>query len=129
MNSSNNYTLYNHLFFTLDTAWDYDSFGAKDPDGTITFVDIVLHQLTELILNKSWSDLSVENKTIETLILTVFNLYWQSEVKVKEAVAELIGDNYMQFFCDLDLIVTYFGEYTLRVTKFVHMHIVISFSI
>ena len=57
--------------------------------------------------------------------MTVFDIHWQSEVKLKEAVAEMIGDKYMQFFCDLDPIVTYFGEYTLRVTKFVHMHIVI----
>ena len=55
------------LSFTLDTEWGYDSFQAKDPDGTITFVDIILHQLAELIFNKSWSDLSVENRTIETL--------------------------------------------------------------
>ena len=46
-------------------------------------------------------------------------------MKVEEAVAEFIGDKYMQFFCNLDLIVTCFGEYTLHVTKFVHRHIVI----
>ena len=84
----------------------------KDPDGTIAFVDILLHQLAELIFNKSWSELSVENNTIETLLLTVFDLYGQSEVRVKDAVAELIGDKYIKLFCDLDLIVTYFGKYT-----------------
>ena len=33
---------------------------------------------------------------IETLVLTVFDIYWQSELKVKNAVAELIGDKYIQ---------------------------------
>lgn len=45
---------------TLGTTWSYGSFQAKDADGTIAFVDILLHQLAELILNKSWSGLSAK---------------------------------------------------------------------
>ena len=102
------------IIFTLDTTWGYSSLQTKDTDGTIAFADILLHQLAELIFNKSWSDLSVENsRTIETLLLTVFDVYWQSEGKVKDAVAELIGDKYIQCFIDLNPIVVSFGEYTL----------------
>ena len=53
------------------------------------------------------------SRTIETLLLTVFDLYWQSEGKVKDAVAEFIGDKYIQCFINLDDIVTSFSEYTL----------------
>ena len=103
----------NYFIYTLGTTWSYGSFQAKDPDGTIAFVDILLHQVAELIFNKSWSDLSVENsRTIETLLLTVFDIYWQSEGKVKDAFAELIGDKYIQCFIDLNTIVVSFGEFT-----------------
>ena len=102
------------LFFLLDTTWGYSSLQARDTDGTIAFADVLLHQLAEMILNKNWRDLSVENsRTIETLLLTVFDLYWQSEGKVKDAVAEFIGDKYIQCFINLDDIVTSFSEYTL----------------
>lgn len=93
--------------------WGCDSIQqTKDPDGTIVYVDILLHQLAELILNiKSLTDLSAEDSmTIETLILAVFDIYWQSEGKVKNAVAELIGDKYIQCFIDLDDVVIAIGK-------------------
>ena len=52
------------------------------------------------------------SRTIETLLLTVFDIYCQSEGKVKDAFAELIGDKYIQCFIDLNTIVVSFGEFT-----------------
>lgn len=76
--------------------WGYGLLQTKDPDGAIALVDTLLHQLAELILNNSLSDLSAEKfTTIETLLLTVFDIYWQSEMKVKDAFAEFIGDKYI----------------------------------
>lgn len=43
----------------------------------------------------------------------MFDIYWQSEGKVKDVVAELIGDKYIQCFIDLNEIVVSFGKYTL----------------
>ena len=103
--------------FTLDTPWDC-SLQAKDPDGTIAFVDILFHQLAELVFNISWNDLSVEKcRTIETLLLTVFDIYWQSEGKVKDAVAELIGDKYIKCFVDLDGVLISISEYAIQFLK------------
>ena len=92
--------------------WGYGSLQAKDPDGTVVFVDILLHQLAELILNKPLKDLSAENvMTVETLVLTVFNIYWQSELKVKNAFAELIGDKYIQCLNHLhEVLLNFLGE-------------------
>ena len=92
--------------------WGCDSLQAKDPDGTIAFADILLHQLAELILN---NDLSAEKfMTIETLLVTVFDIYWQSEVKVKDAVAKLIGDKYIQCLNSLHKVLwNFFGEDTV----------------
>ena len=76
--------------------WGYGLLQTKDPDGAIALVDTLLHQLAELIHNNSLSDLSAEKfMTIETLLLTVFDIYWQSEMKVKNAFAEFIGDKYI----------------------------------
>ena len=95
--------------------WGYGSVQAKDPDGTVAFVDILLHQLAEVILNKPLGDLSAENvMTIETVLLTVFDMYWQSEVKIKDAIAELIGDQYIQCLNHLyEVLGNYYGEYTI----------------
>ena len=95
--------------------WGCDSLQAKDPDGAIALVDILMHQLAELILNNSLSDLSAEKfMTIETLLLTVFDIYWQSEVKVKYAVAELIGDKYIQCLnCLHEVLLNFRGENTV----------------
>ena len=103
-----------YLFlFTLDTMWGCDSLQKRDPDGTIAFVDILLYQLAEQTEGLLKSDLNAENKlwTIETLLLTVFDVYWQSELKMKEAVAELIGDKYIQCFIGLERFVVGAGEY------------------
>ena len=107
--------------------WSSGSLQAKDPDGTISFVDILLHQLAELILNKPLSDLSVENvMTIETLVLTVFDTYWQSELKVKNAFAELIGDKYMQCLSHLhEVLLNFLGEDQIDI---LHIHKVIILS-
>ena len=85
---------------------------AKDTDGTIAFTDILLSQLVELIsLNDD--DFSAESiMTIETLLLTMFDLYWHSEEKVKNAVAELIGDKYAQHLNRLHLV----GKTTIIIT-------------
>ena len=92
--------------------WGYGSLQAKDPDGTVAFVDILLHQLAEVILNKPLNDLSAENvMTIETLLLTVFDIYWQSELKVKNAFAELIGDKHIQCLNHLhEILLNFLGE-------------------
>ena len=93
------------FLLSLDTIWISDSLQAKDSDGAITFTDLLLNQMVDLILNKSLSDLSAENvMTIETLLLTVFDMYWQSEEKIKDAVAELIGDKYAQCLNRLHLV-------------------------
>ena len=49
--------------------------------------------------------------TIETLILTVFDIYWQSEMNMKDALAVLIGDKYIQCLNHLDTTVTASGEH------------------
>ena len=92
--------------------WGYGSLQAKDPDGTVAFVDILLHQLAEVILNKPLGDLSAENvMTIETLLLTVFDIYWHSELKVKNAFAELIGDKHIQCLKHLhEVLLNFLGE-------------------
>ena len=107
--------------------WSSGSLQAKDPDGTISFVDILLHQLAELILNKPLSDLSVENvMTIETLVLTVFDTYWQSELKVKNTFAELIGDKYIQCLSHLhEVLLNFLGEDQIEI---LHIHKVIILS-
>ena len=71
--------------------------------------------MIDLILNKSLSDLSAENvMTIETLLLTVFDMYWHSEVKIKDAIAELIGDQYIQCLNHLyEVLGNYYGENTI----------------
>ena len=93
------------LFFSsTGTWWEYGLLQAKDTDGTIAFTDILLNQLVELIsLNDD--DFSAGNiMTIETLLLTVFDMYWHSEEKMKDAVAELIGDKYAQCLNRLHLV-------------------------
>lgn len=104
----------------LDTIWISDSLQAKDSDGAITFTDLLLNQMVDLILKKSVSDLSAENvMTIETLLLTVFDMYWHSEVKIKDAIAELIGDQYIQCLNHLyEILGNYYGEYTCNTDTF-----------
>ena len=101
--------------YILDTIWGCDLLQAKDPDGAIALADVLLHQLAELILNKPLSDLSAETfMTVETLLWTVFDIYWQSEVKVKDAVAELIGDKYIQCLnCLHEVLWNFLGEDTV----------------
>ena len=92
------------FFSSTGTWWEYGLLQAKDTDGTIAFTDILLNQLVELIsLNDD--DFSAGNiMTIETLLLTVFDMYWHSEEKMKDAVAELIGDKYAQCLNRLHLV-------------------------
>lgn len=76
--------------------WDYTSPRPEDPDGTIFLSDAVLQQLSELIFNKSPTDLSKEDVlTMETLVFTVFDFYWQSKLEMKNAIAELVGNKYI----------------------------------
>lgn len=98
--------------FPLGTWWGSGLLRAKDTDGTIAFTDILLSQLVELIsLNDD--DFSAESiMTIETLLLTMFDLYWHSEEKMKNAVAELIGDKYAQHLNRLHLV----GKTTIIIT-------------
>ena len=92
------------FFSSTGTWWEYGLLQAKDTDGTMAFTDILLNQLVELIsLNDD--DFSAGNiMTIETLLLTVFDMYWHSEEKMKNAVAELIGDQYAQCLNRLHLV-------------------------
>ena len=108
------------FLLSLDTIWISDSLQANDSDGAITFTDLLLNQMVDLILNKSLSDLSAENvMTIETLLLTVFDMYWQSEEKIKDAIAELIGDKYIQCLNHLyEILGNYYGEYAYNTDMF-----------
>ena len=108
------------FLLSLDTIWISDSLQANDSDGAITFTDLLLNQMVDLILNKSLSDLSAENvMTIEPLLLTVFDMYWQSEEKIKDAIAELIGDQYIQCLNHLyEILGNYYGEYTYNTDTF-----------
>jgi len=68
-----------------------------------------------MVFNISWKDLSVEKcRTFETLLLTVLDIYWQSEGKVKDAVAELIGDKFIKCFVDLDGVLISISEYVAK---------------
>lgn len=103
--------------------WGYGLLQTKDPDGAIALVDTLLYQLAGLILNNSLSDLSAEKfMTIETLLLTVFDIYWQSEVKVKDACAELIGDKYIPCLSRLhEVLLNFHGEdrgYSIAISFF-----------
>ena len=49
--------------------------------------------------------------TIETLVLAVFDMYCQSEVNLRDALAVLIGDKYIQCLNELDSIVIGSGEH------------------
>jgi len=39
---------------------------------------------------------------METLVYTVFDIYWQSEAKMKTAISELFGDKYINCLIDLN---------------------------
>lgn len=76
------------------------------------FTNILLSHLAELVFKKSPNDLSAEQvMTMETLLFTVFDMYWQSEVKMRNAISELVGDKYIRCLIDLDQILhNSFGE-------------------
>lgn len=76
------------------------------------FTNILLSHLAELVFKKSPNDLSAEQvMTMETLLFTVFDMYWQSEVKMRNAISELVGDKYIGCLIDLDQILhNSFGE-------------------
>ena len=96
----------------LDSKWSCVSPQTRDPDRTILFTDILLHYLAQLVFEKSPDDLSAEEAlTMETLVFTVFDIYWQSEAKMKREISKLFGDKYIKCLIDLNKILHFsFGE-------------------
>ena len=67
------------------------------------FTDILLQHLAKLVFEKSPDDLSAaEALTMETLVFTVFDIYWQSEAKMKREICKLFGDKYIKCLIDLN---------------------------
>jgi len=99
-------------FSPLDSKWAYSSPQAKDPDGTVVFTDVLLNHLAQLVFEKSPDDLSAEEAlTMETLVFTVFDIYWQSEAEMKREISKLFGDKYIKCLIDLNQNLHYsFGE-------------------
>ena len=62
-------------------------------------MDVLLSQMAGLLgdhdlFSRDWSAEKV--LTVETLLFAVFDIFWQSEAKLKTAIADLFGDKYIQ---------------------------------
>ena len=79
-----------------DAFWDCDSIFPDDPDWTIAFIDTLMDLLHQMVQNTK--DLSKKETfcTVETLIFTLLDSYWQCEEKERIAIASFCGDKYQQ---------------------------------
>ena len=56
----------------------------------------LLHQLSQLIYSMDMVDLSEQDIcTMDTILFAVVDVYLQSEITLKNAIARMIGDSYI----------------------------------
>ena len=101
----------------IDGSWDSTSLQIEDQDGTLLLTNTLLQQLSQLIYERDLRSFSEEEiGTIDTVVYTIFDLYLQSEITVKLAIAKIIGDNYIKCLVDLNEIVhNTVGKYNFSV--------------
>ena len=75
----------------------------------------LLQQLSQLLHSRDIVDLSEQEiYTMDTLLYAVLDVYLQSEITVKIAIARMIGDNYISCLNDVnEAVQNSYGMYTL----------------
>ena len=89
-----------------DNSWDFISPQLEDQDGSLSLADTILQFLSQLVYAKSSDTLTEgETCTMNTLVHILFDLYLQSEITLKHAIAKMFGDNYIRCLIDINEIV------------------------
>ena len=100
---------------TLEKSCDFTSLQKDDKDGSMLLINTLLQQLSQLIHAKDVQELSEQDIcTMDTIVYGVLDVYLQSEVALKIALARMIGDNYISCLNDVNEVVhNSFGRCTL----------------